>query len=188
MFESAKIDVSELMKLLPSSEINVREPSIQMFNFFGYLVCNSWTVQYRNNNDGWTTIGFQNGGYSMAMVINRELARLWIPWLILRSTNLRKWFEEYKRLEVDLYTTEGIKALIKNGQLPADIERIIEFTQDEIKKGICISKLTGETVKISYPEKQLWLFLMQSRYGDTATYNLKHYLKAFDEIKNKLEK
>ncbi len=37
MFESAKIDVIKLRKLPWSSEINVREPSVQMFNFLDIL-------------------------------------------------------------------------------------------------------------------------------------------------------
>ncbi|MHA1400514.1 MAG: hypothetical protein ACTSQE_09205 [Candidatus Heimdallarchaeaceae archaeon] len=68
-----------------------------------------------------------------------------------------------------------------------DIERILSFTLEDIKKGIKRDPSTGEVITISYQEKLLWLFIMESRYGDTVTYNLQHYLKAIEDIKIMLD-
>ncbi|MHA1873714.1 MAG: hypothetical protein ACTSVB_06325 [Candidatus Heimdallarchaeaceae archaeon] len=183
-------DPNEFLKLLPKYQFLSREPYVQFFNFFGYLVCTKHTVFYENSKGNWVPALWSLPGQSGPTIVKdivQELASLWIPWLILRSENIKIWLENYIRLDMDLYTTEGIKQLIETGNLPADIERILSFTLEDIKKGIKRDPSTGEVITISYQEKLLWLFIMESRYGDTITYNLQHYLKAIEDIKIMLD-
>jgi len=188
--KSTNPDPNEFLNLLPVKTLVLREPYVQFMNFLGYLICTEHSVYYKRSTGTWWKLKWPDQTPSLVPDIALNLARNWIPWLILRSENFEAWLTSYKRLDLDMYSSEGIMNLIEAGHLPAEIQRILDFSLDDIREGKYIENIDEnkhEEVTISYYEKLLWLFIMQSRYSDTATYNLHRYLKAINDIKKLLE-